>query len=167
MIKIIKLFVITTIILINVKCVKNKKDSSDVEFNKKDSFEIGLNKKDTIKTQQNYENNIINEKWIIGDIGINGEKPDTIHFISKNKMRYVSTDTGEEILDYTFKNDTLSYVQYLNEYDMTTDKEIKTKFYNKLVLKNDKFYLFYLKTKINNKDTVYDLSKTNVFRRVK
>lgn len=149
------LFVLT--LLFSSSCTKKE---SNVDNN-------SVHTNDTIKSTTKPTVDLIQTKWIIGEEGLNGEKPDTLHFISKTKLRYVSTDTGLEILDYVFKNDTLKYSYTSSEYNLDLDKDIDVKTNCKLVLKNNKFYIFYVKTKINNRDTIYDLSKTHYFTKIK
>ncbi|MBS4039650.1 MAG: hypothetical protein KGZ81_03530 [Flavobacteriales bacterium] len=154
-----KLFKFLIVIFIIISCNKSNSNKvvDDIEHDVSNYKDKNIHKSDF---------NLVGTKWIIGGEGINGENPDTIHFLSNVTMKYISSEKLSE-MTYTFKNDTLIYSDRTFEYDIELKKEIITENINKLVLKNNKFYKFYYKTRINNKDTIFDLSSTSVFSRVK
>lgn len=116
----------------------------------------------------NYEE-FKNSKWIIGEVGLNGEKPDTIIFINPKNLTYISTDTGEEKCKYSFVKDTLIFTLYFIEFDTESDSEITFESINKLLYQNNSFkYIYSLYKKSSEK--VFkrnDLEKHNlVFRKI-
>jgi hypothetical protein len=151
-----KLVRVILFLMIIVGCTK--KGEQKINNQNKD-----ISKADSIKP----ELSLLNSVWILGEVGLNGEQPDTLKFIDKYHFKYVSSDLGETIIKYTFRNDTLSYFEKSTEYDSELDKEVTKINHNKFVLKNNKFYNFYYKTNFNNKDTIFNLSDTNVLTRIK
>jgi hypothetical protein len=141
-------------------------------------------KKTNIKTEINKENTEFNQnketgnlnyeqfkksKWIIGEIGINGEKPDTIIFNNPKILTYVSSDAGKENCKYSFVKDTLVFTSFSYEFDMETDKEIIVESVNKFHFHNNTFkYIFCYQRKSKEKEyRVTNMEKYNLlFRKI-
>ena len=107
-------------------------------------------------------------KWIIGEIGINGEKPDTIIFNNPKILTYISTDTGKENCKYSFVKDTLVYTSYSTEFDSESDKEITNESISKFHFQNNtfKFILSCEKKPTEKEFTCTNMEKYNfVFRK--
>lgn len=98
-----------------------------------------------------------NSKWIIGESGVNGEKPDTIIFVEPTKLVYVSTDTGRSTRNYSFSKDTLIYTYSEIEFDLDLDKEVTFEVTDKLLYKDNRF--FYITSR--KKNSVTSSSKTD------
>ncbi|MGG5488150.1 hypothetical protein [Gaetbulibacter sp. PBL-D1] len=109
-------------------------------------------------------------KWIIGEIGLNGEKPDTIIFDNPKTLTYISTDTGKESCNFSFENDTLVFKSYGTEYDLETDKEITSESINKFHYQNNTFkFIFCYQKKATEKEfRITNMEKYNlIFRQIK
>jgi len=92
-------------------------------------------------------------KWIIGDVGVNGEKPDTIIFNNPKTLTYISTDTGKENCKYSFVKDTLVYTSYSTEFDIESDNEITCESISKFHYQNNTFkYIFCYQKKSTEKE---------------
>ena len=133
-------------------------DSIDVLDPKKNEI------KPIIENELNFKN-FKNTKWIVGDVGLNGEKPDTIVFSQPNKLIYIGEETGTENLEYSFSRDTLIYISNSTEFDMQSNEEIKCEIVNKLVFQDEKFKYIYLDKKCSNEKTYerQSLKKNNIF----
>ena len=80
-----------------------------------------------------------NSKWIIGEVGINGEQPDTIIFERPDSLTYISTDTGKELLKYLFDKDTLVYYSTSVRADINSLDDLTCASMNKLHYQNETF----------------------------
>jgi hypothetical protein len=110
-----------------------------------------------------------NTKWIVGEIGLNGEKPDTIIFDKPKTLSYISTDTGKEVCNYTFSGDTLIFISHTTEYDSDLDKEVINEDVCKLQFKNNSFKYIYVESKREGdlKSKRIEMEKLNViFRKI-
>ena len=153
------LWIVFLILLIS--CNKRIKET---EINKVET-ELDYLKKENLNYDQ-----FKGTKWIIGEIGLNGEKPDTIIFNNHKTLLYISTDTGKESCNFSFVNDTLVFTSYGTEYDLETDKEITSESINKFHYQNNTFKLIYCYQK---KATEKEFRMTNmekynlIFRKIK
>lgn len=100
---------------------------------------ISCKKTDTDLNFQQFKNT----KWIVGEVGLNGEKPDTIIFDKPETLTYISTDTGKEICKYSFSKDTLIFTSYTYESSLDSD-DIKCEYVNRLLYRNNTYkYCYY------------------------
>lgn len=152
-----KIFIVTSLFLVIGSCTKEKTSEQTERKEEKVFNELSFEKlKDT--------------KWIIGEVGMNGEMPDTIIFATPNKLAYISTDTGKAILDYSIEKDTITFTDCTFETDMDTEKEIKCNQVNKILFLNTKLkYIYYDQKCSNSTETKrVNLEKENLyFRRIK
>lgn len=88
-----------------------------------------------------------NSKWIVGEVGVNGEQPDTIIFAKPDTLTYISTDTGKELCRYTFSKDTLTFYSHSVEADMNSLDDISCESENKLHYENGTFKYVYFDKK--------------------
>ena len=92
-------------------------------------------------------------KWIIGEVGLNGEKTDTIIFNNPKTLTYISTDTGEEKCKFSFVKDTLIFTTYSTEFDTESDSEITCENISKFHFENNTFkYIFCYQKKATEKE---------------
>ena len=108
-----------------------------------------------------------NSKWIIGESGVNGEKPDTIIFVEPTKLVYVSTDTRRSTRDYSFSKDTLLYTYSEIEFDLDLDKEVSFEVTDKLLYKDNRFFYIISRKKncVTNSSKTDNLAHLNLFFR--
>lgn len=149
----------------------NKKDEKSQKNKQIDSFESALKHNNSSQTGAKSEvpntNKVINSKWIIGEVGLNGEQPDTIIFNKHDSLLYISTDTGGEECPYFIHNDTLVFVDNSFSYDYQRKTDINERRVNKLILSGDK--LCYIETIVevaNSKKTINLKSEHLCFRRL-
>jgi hypothetical protein len=145
------------IISCNSKEIK-KVDSVDVLKPTKNEI------KPILKTELNFKD-FKNTKWIVGEVGLNGEKPDTIMFDKPNILVYISNETGQEILEYSFSRDTLIYISNSTEFDIKSNNDIKCEIISKLIFQDDKFKYIYLDKKCSNEKTYerINMEENNIF----
>ena len=151
---------LTTILFSIISC-KNQNSDSDKKNIKK---EITENNTKTLSFKK-----FKNTKWIVGEIGLNGEKPDTIIFDKQKTLSYISTDTGKEVCKYKFSADTLIFISHTFEYDSDLDKEIINEDVSKLHFKNNSFKYIYVESKREGdlKSKRIEMEKLNViFRKI-
>jgi hypothetical protein len=86
-------------------------------------------------------------KWIVGEVGVNGERPDTIIFTKPDTLTYVSTDTGKELCHYSFDKDTLIYYSTSARADMNSLDDLTCETMNKLHYQNETFRYIYFEEK--------------------
>lgn len=119
--------------------------------------------KETGKPSDNMKNNsnntkltfekLRNSKWIVGENGINGEKPDTLIIDNPKTLSYINTENGKEICEYSFSKDTLIFKSYSTEFDIETNGEIKIESINKLLYTDNSFkYIYCYQKKSNEKE---------------
>lgn len=126
------------------KVIKQNSDSSQ----SKNQLSIGM---------------LMKSKWIIGEVGLNGEQPDTIIFNKSDSLIYVSTVTGREECCYLINNDTLIFVDHRSSYDYGTKSDINEKYTNKLKLINGKLHYIESIVEVNNTRKVNDLRNDNLY----
>ena len=88
-----------------------------------------------------------NTKWIVGEVGVNGEQPDTIIFARPDSLTYISTDTGKELCRYSFEKDTLIYYSTSFRADINSLDDLTCESMNKLHYQNDMFKYIYFEEK--------------------
>lgn len=148
------------IILISCKKADGKTEPEKV------NIEENENKGTKYLTYEQFKNS----KWTIGEVGLNGEKPDTIIFNNIKTLSYISKDTGEEKCKYSFVKDTLIFTSHFTEFDTESNSEITSEIVFKLHYQNNSFkYIYSLQKKSNEKLFKFsDLEKYNiVFRKIK
>ncbi len=149
------------IFVILISCKK-----TDENFNTKEAnVEVNKNKGIENLTFKKFKDS----KWIIGEVGLNGEKPDTIIFNNPKTLTYISTDTGEEKCKYSFVKDTLVFTSYSTEFDTESDSEISCESINKFHFENNTFkYIFcYQKKETEKEFKCTNMGKYNlVFRKI-
>ena len=126
-------------------------------------------KQETASNELSFEK-LKGTKWIIGEVGLNGEMPDTMIFDKPDKLTYISTDTGKEILDYSIEKDTITFTDHTFETDMDTDEEIKCEQVNKMLFLDTKLkYIYYDQKCSNSTETKrVNIEKENLYlRRIK
>lgn len=141
------------------------KESTEKSVTGKTNTEISRKKEIENLTYEQFKNS----KWIIGEVGVNGEKPDTIIFDNPKTLIYISTDTGKENCKYSFVKDTLVYTSYSTEFDIKSDREITCESISKFHFQNNTFkYVFCLQKKSTEKEfRCTNMEKYNsVFRKI-
>jgi hypothetical protein len=118
-------------------------------------------KSDTKK--ENLSGLLTNTKWIIGEVGVNGELPDTLFFYNTNKLLYISYEKGKEECQYHFSNDTLIFTDMSLEYDYKSDSDVTVINTNKLVLSLDKLIYIENVKDLNGKKIIVDLKKKDLY----
>lgn len=88
-----------------------------------------------------------NSKWIAGEVGVNGEQPDTIIFSKPDYLTYISSDTGKELCRYSFDKDTLVFYDQSFESDMNSLDDLTCENENKLHFENGTFKYMYFDKK--------------------
>jgi len=122
----------------------------DENFNTKEA-NVEVSKKKGIEnlTYEKFKDS----KWIIGEVGLNGEKPDTIIFNNPKTISYISTETGEEKCKFSFVKDTLIFTSYSAEFDIKSDSEITCESISKFHFENNTFkYIFCYQKKATEKE---------------
>jgi hypothetical protein len=149
-----------------IGCNNNKeKEKINAEYNESEQGKIETGYKENLRFED-----FKNTKWIVGEVGLNGESPDTIIFDKPEQLIYISDDTGREVCKYYFSEDTLIYVSYLEEFDMKSDTEINCKSINKLFFRGDIFKYIYIERKCSNGTMTerINVERNNIFfKRVK
>ncbi|KGO92194.1 HAD family hydrolase [Flavobacterium subsaxonicum] len=135
-----KITLFTLLLTLIISCSKDKSES--ISRVKKEELNMATNDLSFDKLK--------NTRWIIGENGLNGETPDTIIFDKPNKLTYISTDTGKEILDYSIEKDTITYISYSSEANLETDDEINCEQKNKLLFLDTKLKYIYFEQKCSN-----------------
>ena len=156
----IKIVIISILILV-ISC---KKTSEKIE-SKKVNKVLNQNKEIENLTYDQFKDT----KWIIGEIGLNCEKPDTIIFNNPKTLTYISTDTGIENCKYSLVKDTLIYTSYSTEFDIESDSEITSESISKFHFQNNtfKFILSCAKKPTEKEFTCTKMEKYNlVFRKI-
>lgn len=147
------------IFILLISCKETSKNGSE------EKIDFHLNNKKEIKnlTYKQFKGT----KWVIGEVGVNGEKPDTLVFSNPKTLTYISTDNGEEICKYSFLKDTLVYTSYSTEFDVQIGEEITCEIISKLHFQNDTFKYIncYLKKSTEKEFRCANLEKDNLLLR--
>jgi len=124
---------------------QNEDHTKTSTFNHKDSkIAVETAKTDTsLLIFQKFKNS----KWIVGEVGVNGEQPDTIIFSKPDTLIYISTDTGKELCYYSFNKDTLTYHNHFSQTDVNSLEEVNCENVNKLHYEKGTFRYIYFDTK--------------------
>lgn len=94
-----------------------------------------------------------NSKWVTGEVGVNGEMPDTIIFYNEKNLVYIDSNTGKEECKYSFVKDTLVFTSISTEFDIDSDKEIINESISKFHFKNNRFkFIFCCQKKSTEKE---------------
>ena len=147
----IRNFIIFSFLILLISCKKEIEKTESKKVNTK----LNQNKEIGNLTYNQFKNS----KWIIGEIGLNGEKPDTIIFDNPKMLTYISTDTGKENCKYSFVKDTLIYTSYSTEFDSESEKEIISESISKFHFQNNMFKFIFCDQK---KSTEKKFRRTNM-----
>lgn len=133
------IFLITTLLACG-----SQTDTKTLTLSETHNAPIETSKSDTaVLTFQKFQNT----KWIVGEVGVNGEQPDTIIFARPDTLTYISTDTGKELCRYSFNNDTLIYYSTSLRADINSLDDLACESMNKLHYQNDTFKYIYFEEK--------------------
>ena len=99
-------------------------------------FKTSIDSKDRGEKLPSHTNQIqlVNSVWVIGEIGLNGEQPDTMRFISKDSLLYISTDAGPQFNRYSLKGDTIIWEEFQYKLpDITSIEDVRCRIVNRML----------------------------------
>lgn len=154
------------LLVFSVGCKENyEKERNNVTHIESTHSKIETTQKEKLQFEA-FKNSI----WVIGDVGLNGEHPDTIIFDKPDTLTYISDDYGKTNCEYFFSKGMLVYMSYSEEYDMKLNSEVSCKFINTLSFEKDAFRYVQIERKCSS-DTSFEkvsLGGSNiVFRRAR
>jgi hypothetical protein len=132
---------ILTVFLITLVFACSSQDKA--KTSSQSQSELGNTVKNTTSTSLLSFLNLRGSKWIIGEVGLNGEKPDTMIFATADTLFYISTDTGKELCPYILDKDTLIFYNHSIEADLYSSDDLNCKSTNKLHYKNNSLKYIY------------------------